>query len=43
MDSRISAGAVHPTPTFIFFDSNGRELWRSIGWLDVNLLNNYMK
>lgn len=23
------------TPTFIFFDSNGEEIWRQIGSLDV--------
>jgi thiol-disulfide isomerase/thioredoxin len=23
------------TPTFIFFDSSGKELWRSIGQLDT--------
>jgi thioredoxin-related protein len=31
------------TPTFIFFDAHGRELWRSIGQLDVNQVNNSLK
>ena len=24
------------TPTFIFYDEQGRELWRSVGTLDAN-------
>jgi thioredoxin-related protein len=31
------------TPTFIFFDSQGKELWRSIGQLDLNLLSSSLK
>lgn len=31
------------TPTFIFFDAHGRVLWRSIGQLDVNQVNNSLK
>ena len=31
------------TPTFIFFDSTGKELWRSIGQLDVSKLNDSLK
>mgnify|MGYP004202740789 CR=1 len=28
------------TPTFIFFDANGIEQWRSVGALDVNQVHN---
>lgn len=27
------------TPTFIFYDANGQELWRSIGNLDLQRLD----
>ena len=31
------------TPTFIFFDSQGRELWRQIGGLDVGRVRSSLK
>ncbi|MGZ6346871.1 MAG: thioredoxin family protein [Anaerolineales bacterium] len=31
------------TPTFIFFDATGKELWRSIGQLDAAKLSGSMK
>jgi len=31
------------TPTFIFFDAQGKELWRSIGQLDVAKLRGSLK
>jgi thioredoxin-related protein len=31
------------TPTFIFFDATGKELWRSIGQLDTARLNESLK
>jgi thioredoxin-related protein len=31
------------TPTFIFFDSNGKELWRSMGQLDPSKINATIK
>ena len=31
------------TPTFIFFDPQGKELWRSIGQLDTAQLSGYLK
>ena len=31
------------TPTFIFFNSQGKELWRSIGQLDANQVGNSLK
>ena len=31
------------TPTFIFFDAQGKEIWRNVGQLDVNQLRNSLK
>lgn len=31
------------TPTFIFFNSQGKEAWRSIGNLDTSLVANSLK
>ena len=31
------------TPTFIFFDAQGKEAWRNVGQLDVNQLKNSLK
>jgi thioredoxin-related protein len=31
------------TPTFIFFDSSGKELWRSMGQLDTAKINVSLK
>lgn len=31
------------TPTFIFFDAQGNELWRSVGELDVDRLRQSMQ
>jgi thioredoxin-related protein len=31
------------TPTFIFFDAQGKEVWRSVGQLDVNQLRDTLK
>jgi thioredoxin-related protein len=31
------------TPTFIFFDAQGKEIWRDVGQLDVNQLQNSLK
>jgi len=31
------------TPTFIFFNAQGKELWRSIGQLDVNQVSSSLK
>jgi thiol-disulfide isomerase/thioredoxin len=31
------------TPTFIFFDSSGKELWRSIGQLDTAKVSESLK
>jgi thioredoxin-related protein len=31
------------TPTFIFFDAQGKEVWRSVGQLDVNQLRGSLK
>ena len=31
------------TPTFIFFNAQGKELWRSIGQLDAELVGNSLK
>ena len=31
------------TPTFIFFDGQGKELWRSIGQLDTGKLSESLK
>ena len=31
------------TPTFIFFDNGGKELWRSVGQLDVAQVSNSLK
>ena len=31
------------TPSFIFFDVQGKEVWRSIGRLDVNQVSNSLK
>ncbi len=31
------------TPTFIFFDAQGKELWRSIGQLDTGKVSEYFK
>ncbi len=31
------------TPTFIFFNSQGKEAWRSIGSLDTSLITNSLK
>ena len=31
------------TPTFIFFDATGKELWRSVGQLDTVKVNESLK
>jgi thioredoxin-related protein len=31
------------TPTFIFFDAQGKELWRAVGQLDTGKLSETMK
>lgn len=31
------------TPTFIFFDAQGKEIWRNVGQLDVNQIQNSLK
>jgi thiol-disulfide isomerase/thioredoxin len=31
------------TPTFIFFNPEGKEVWRSIGSLDTSLITNALK
>lgn len=31
------------TPTFIFFDGQGREVWRQVGGLDVERLRESLK
>jgi thioredoxin-related protein len=31
------------TPTFIFFDTSGKELWRSIGQLDTAKVSDSLK
>ena len=31
------------TPTFVFFDATGKELWRSIGQLDTTKLSESVK
>ena len=31
------------TPTFIFFDASGRELWRSVGQLDTAKVSSSLK
>jgi hypothetical protein len=31
------------TPTFVFFDATGKELWRSIGQLDTTKLSESLK
>jgi thioredoxin-related protein len=31
------------TPTFIFFNPEGKEAWRSIGSLDTSLITNALK
>jgi thioredoxin-related protein len=31
------------TPTFIFFDGQGKELWRSVGQLDPNQVRSSLK
>ena len=30
------------TPTYIFFDANGKELWRSVGEIDVQRVRDSM-
>jgi thioredoxin-related protein len=31
------------TPTFIFFDATGKELWRSVGQLDTEKISESLK
>jgi thioredoxin 1 len=50
LDMQSAAGATlapiydfQYTPTFIFFNAQGKEVWRNVGQLDVNQLRDALK